>query len=143
MLPLRVCWRCDGWPDVAFTIDGRDWCGACAPWGRAPCPFAGATGLAARVLDRLDCEGLAQVRPEAERIAAWLGRAVEAWPGHAPWRAVRLAERARARLLFLETWRPPPPIPSIWWGGKAWHEASDGAPCPPAPPPSRAGATRP
>ena len=122
MLTLHVCWRCGDWPDAWYALEGHDWCGPCAPWARAPWPFARLTDLGARVLERLDREGLAQARPDAERVVAWLERAAAEWPGPRAWRTVRLAERAEAKLLLLEVWRPLPPMKSMWWGGHKWPD---------------------
>ena len=115
-----MCWKCDSWPDLAFRFEGRDWCGPCAPWARQPWPYAHLDELGQRVLERLDCDELRQARSDAEKVVAWLERAKATWPGPDPWRTVRLASKAEARLLVLEVSRPRPPLRPMWSGEPKW-----------------------
>lgn len=125
MSPARACWKCDNWPGLAFTFEGRDWCGPCAPWARQPWPYGHLDELARRVLARLDAPERRRARLDAEKVVTWLERAKARWPGPDPWKTVRLASKAQARLLVLEVWRPSPPHKTTRSGGRKWLGATD------------------
>ncbi|MCU0684491.1 MAG: hypothetical protein MUF34_19980 [Polyangiaceae bacterium] len=108
-MPWIICERCDNWlsGEVYLAFDGRAYClGPCAPWAQVPSPLAPLLTLGARVLERLDREGLPRER--AATVVAWAQREAARWPGRRPWLIYQHAGRARLILEGLLTWRPEP-----------------------------------
>lgn len=125
--PFVACARCGAWLSGerhARAFDDAYCLGPCAPWARMPCPVGPLLELGARVLARLDAEGLP--RAGAEKIVAWLEREAARWPGPRPWTTALHAERARARLTLLETWRPAPAPKRLWSFGMPNDSGAEG-----------------
>jgi hypothetical protein len=126
--PFVACSRCGAWlsGEPHARADGAAYClGPCAPWARIACPLGPLLELGARVLARLDAEGLP--RGGAQKIVAWLDREASRWPGPQPWVVARHAERARARLTRLAIWRPVPAPKRLWSGGMPSPPCGEGA----------------